>query len=68
MDEDSCSWSMANDDVFTVGESRRIIDSMLLPSLVPPTSWDKSLPCKVNIFIWRLTLDLLLRRLNLSSH
>ncbi|GKF41983.1 RNA-directed DNA polymerase, eukaryota, reverse transcriptase zinc-binding domain protein, partial [Tanacetum coccineum] len=29
--------------------------------------WDKSLPRKVNIFMWRLKLDRLLHRLNLSS-
>ncbi|GKB74933.1 RNA-directed DNA polymerase, eukaryota [Tanacetum coccineum] len=44
-----------------------IIDSMLLPSLVPPTSWYKVLPRKVNIFLWRLYLDRLSHRLNLSS-
>nr|GEV59110.1 reverse transcriptase domain-containing protein [Tanacetum cinerariifolium] len=46
VDRDSCIWSMANDGIFTVGEMRRIIDSLLLPSLAPPTSWDKVLPCK----------------------
>ncbi|GJU14888.1 RNA-directed DNA polymerase, eukaryota, reverse transcriptase zinc-binding domain protein [Tanacetum coccineum] len=67
VDEDSCVWSIAKDDIFTVGETRRIIDSMLLPSLVPPTSWYKVLPRKVNIFLWRLYLDRLPHRLNLSS-
>nr|GEU57062.1 RNA-directed DNA polymerase, eukaryota, reverse transcriptase zinc-binding domain protein [Tanacetum cinerariifolium] len=38
VDEDSCVWSMANDGVFTVRESRPIIESMLFSSLVPPTS------------------------------
>nr|GEV78471.1 RNA-directed DNA polymerase, eukaryota [Tanacetum cinerariifolium] len=38
VDEDSCVWSIAKDDIFMVGETRRIITSMLLPSLVPPTS------------------------------
>nr|GEX85332.1 putative ribonuclease H protein At1g65750 family [Tanacetum cinerariifolium] len=31
------------------------------------TTWDKSLPQKVNIFMWRLKLDRLPHRLNLSS-
>nr|GEY62585.1 RNA-directed DNA polymerase, eukaryota [Tanacetum cinerariifolium] len=65
--EDSCLWSMENDSLFSVGVSRRIIDSKLLPSLVPSTSWDKILPRKVNIFIWRLSLDRLPHRLNISS-
>ncbi|GKA29338.1 RNA-directed DNA polymerase, eukaryota [Tanacetum coccineum] len=68
VDEDSCVWWIAKDDIFTVGEMRRIIDSMLLPSLVPPTSWYKVLSRKINIFLWRLYLDRLLHRLNLSSH
>ncbi|GJU43488.1 RNA-directed DNA polymerase, eukaryota [Tanacetum coccineum] len=65
--DDHCVWTMAKDDIFSVGESRRIIDSKLLPSLVPSTSWDKTLPRKVNIFIWRLDLDWLPHRWNLSA-
>ncbi|GJT16198.1 putative RNA-directed DNA polymerase, eukaryota, reverse transcriptase zinc-binding domain protein [Tanacetum coccineum] len=61
------SWSIEKDDIFTVGETCRIIDSMFLPSLVPPTSWYKVLPRKVKIFLWRLYLDRLSHRLNLSS-
>ncbi|GJZ25898.1 RNA-directed DNA polymerase, eukaryota, reverse transcriptase zinc-binding domain protein [Tanacetum coccineum] len=68
VDEDSCVWSIAKDDIFTVAETRRIIDYMLLPSLIPPTSWYKVLPRKVNIFLWRLYLDRLPHRLNLSSY
>nr|GEZ45480.1 probable serine/threonine-protein kinase WNK9 [Tanacetum cinerariifolium] len=65
--DDSCLWSMAIDGLFSVKTSRRIIDAKLLPSLVLSTSWDKILPRKVNIFIWRLSLDRLPHRLNLSS-
>ncbi|GKB04618.1 RNA-directed DNA polymerase, eukaryota, reverse transcriptase zinc-binding domain protein [Tanacetum coccineum] len=65
--EDSCLWSMAIDGLFSVGTSRHIIDAKLLPSLVLLTPWDKILPCKVNIFIWRLSLNRLPHRLNLSS-
>ncbi|GJS20081.1 RNA-directed DNA polymerase, eukaryota [Tanacetum coccineum] len=38
-----------------------------MPSLDTKTTWDKSLPRKVNIFMWRLKLDRLLHPLNLSS-
>ncbi|GJZ25889.1 RNA-directed DNA polymerase, eukaryota, reverse transcriptase zinc-binding domain protein [Tanacetum coccineum] len=65
--EDSCLWSLANNGIFSVGASRRIIDAKLLPSLVISTSWDTILPRKVNIFIWRLSLDRFPHRLNLSS-
>ncbi|GJX77165.1 putative RNA-directed DNA polymerase, eukaryota, reverse transcriptase zinc-binding domain protein [Tanacetum coccineum] len=60
-------WSIAHDGVFSVGVTRRHIDAHLLPSLDHPTTWDKSLPRKVNIFMWRLLLDRLSHRLNLSS-
>ncbi|GJS26592.1 putative RNA-directed DNA polymerase, eukaryota, reverse transcriptase zinc-binding domain protein [Tanacetum coccineum] len=48
-------------------DTRRLIDVKILPTLVPLTSWDKTLPRKVNIFIWRLALDRLPHRLNLSA-
>ncbi|GJZ63625.1 small heat shock protein, chloroplastic [Tanacetum coccineum] len=38
-----------------------------LPSLGVKTHWDKLLPRKVNIFMWRLKLDRLPHRFNLSS-
>lgn len=66
-DSDTCVWSITHDIVFSVGVTRRYIDAHLLPSLDPPTTWDKSLFRKVNIFIWRLFLDRLSHRLNLSS-
>ncbi|GKE16864.1 RNA-directed DNA polymerase, eukaryota, partial [Tanacetum coccineum] len=47
--------------------SRRLIDSKLLPSIQTSTLWDKILPRKINIFLWRLSLDRLPHRLNLSS-
>ncbi|GJY20232.1 RNA-directed DNA polymerase, eukaryota, reverse transcriptase zinc-binding domain protein, partial [Tanacetum coccineum] len=37
------------------------------PLLLMPTTWDKSIPRKVNVFMWRLSLDRLPHRLNLSS-
>jgi hypothetical protein len=65
-DEDACVWSLSNDGVFSVGDTRRHIDNLLLPSLDLKTIWDKVLPRKVNIFLWRLRLDRLPHRLNLS--
>ncbi|GJZ20063.1 RNA-directed DNA polymerase, eukaryota, reverse transcriptase zinc-binding domain protein [Tanacetum coccineum] len=59
--------SLADDAIFSVRSSRRLIDSKLIPSILPSTSWDNILPRKVNIFLWRLSLDRLPHRLNLSS-
>ncbi|GKC12413.1 hypothetical protein Tco_1009195 [Tanacetum coccineum] len=67
VEEDLCVWDMAIDGIFSVGDTRRLIDAKILPTLVPPTSWDKTLQRKVNIFIWRLPLDRLPHRLNLST-
>ncbi|GKB40411.1 RNA-directed DNA polymerase, eukaryota, reverse transcriptase zinc-binding domain protein [Tanacetum coccineum] len=64
---DRCIWSLAHDGTFNVGDLRCLIDDRTLPSLDTKTTWDKSLPRKVNIFIWRLKLDRLPHRLNLSS-
>ncbi|GJY86237.1 RNA-directed DNA polymerase, eukaryota, reverse transcriptase zinc-binding domain protein [Tanacetum coccineum] len=63
--EDTCVWDLGPNGSFTVKDSRNIIDQKTLPS-IPPTSWDKIIPCKVNIFMWRLSLDQLPHRLNLS--
>nr|GEU71305.1 RNA-directed DNA polymerase, eukaryota [Tanacetum cinerariifolium] len=66
-DNDKCVRSLAHDGVFSVGDLRRRIDDHILPSVDTKMIWDKSLPRKVNIFMWRLKLDRLPHRLNLSS-
>ncbi|GJW88912.1 anticodon-binding aminoacyl-tRNA synthetase, class 1a [Tanacetum coccineum] len=42
---------------FTVKDARYMIDQNILPTLAHATSWDKSIPRKVNVFMWRLSLD-----------
>ncbi|PWA52848.1 reverse transcriptase domain, Reverse transcriptase zinc-binding domain protein [Artemisia annua] len=64
---DSWKWSIAHDDMFSVLDTRIHVDNAILPSLSPSIRWSKILPRKVNIFIWRLILDRLPNRLNLSS-
>ena len=63
---DTWIWSLSMDGSFTVRETRQYIDDIILPSLDTPTRWCKSLPIKVNIFMWRAMLDRLPHRLNLS--
>ncbi|GKA87910.1 reverse transcriptase domain, reverse transcriptase zinc-binding domain protein [Tanacetum coccineum] len=60
---EKCVWSLAQDEMFIVGLLRRTIDDHSLPSLGVKTHWVKSLPRKVNIFMWRLKLD----RLRIAS-
>nr|GEV59694.1 reverse transcriptase domain, reverse transcriptase zinc-binding domain protein [Tanacetum cinerariifolium] len=56
-DKDACVSSLSNDGVFSVGATRMHIDNLLLPSLDPTTTWDKTAPRKVNIYMSRLKLD-----------
>ncbi|GKA40970.1 hypothetical protein Tco_0733563, partial [Tanacetum coccineum] len=65
--EDSCVWSIASDRAISIGVTRRHIDDILLASLPYSTNWDNTLPRKVNAFLWRLNLDRLPHRVNLSS-
>ncbi|GJR97829.1 RNA-directed DNA polymerase, eukaryota, reverse transcriptase zinc-binding domain protein [Tanacetum coccineum] len=65
--EDTCVWSLGTDGSFSIKDARCVIDSKILASLAPSTVWDKNIPRKVNIFIWRLILGRLPHRLNLSS-
>nr|GEV65681.1 putative RNA-directed DNA polymerase [Tanacetum cinerariifolium] len=65
--EDTCYWSLGSNCIYTVKEAWKIIDLKTLPSLDLQSTWDKVLPRKVNIFLWRMSLDRLPHRLNLSS-
>ncbi|GJX22419.1 RNA-directed DNA polymerase, eukaryota [Tanacetum coccineum] len=64
---DEVGWELGNNATFTVKETREHIDDNILPTLDAPTIWCKSVPRKVNIFLWRLHLDRLPTRLNLSK-
>ncbi|GKB63873.1 RNA-directed DNA polymerase, eukaryota [Tanacetum coccineum] len=59
--EDSWQWGLHSDGSFSVGVTRKHIDDIFLPSMITSKRWNK-----VNIFIWRLLLDRLPHRLNLS--
>ncbi|GJX38651.1 RNA-directed DNA polymerase, eukaryota [Tanacetum coccineum] len=43
-----------------------LVDDSMLPKTDVPTRWVKSIPIKINIFAWRVSLDKLPTRLNLS--
>ncbi|GKF74857.1 RNA-directed DNA polymerase, eukaryota, partial [Tanacetum coccineum] len=64
VDSDTCIWSVSHDSVNSV---MKHIDELSLPSLSPCTRWYKIILRKVNIFMWRMFLDRLLNRLNISS-
>lgn len=59
-------WSLQGSGDFLVSFSRSHIDRILLPSISCQFQWNKLVPIKLNMFIWRLVLDRLLFRWNLS--
>ncbi|GJT30713.1 RNA-directed DNA polymerase, eukaryota, reverse transcriptase zinc-binding domain protein [Tanacetum coccineum] len=67
VERDSPIFTLSTDNTFSVNVARKFLDDCLLPSSLPCTRWYKVLPRKVNIFMWRLFLDRLPHRLNLSS-
>ncbi|GKD04019.1 RNA-directed DNA polymerase, eukaryota, reverse transcriptase zinc-binding domain protein [Tanacetum coccineum] len=65
---DRWSWSLEGTGEFSVKSARNYIDEKLLPKAETATRWVKEVPIKVNIFAWRVSLDKLPTRLNLSLH
>ncbi|XP_071729329.1 uncharacterized protein [Rutidosis leptorrhynchoides] len=65
--EDQWSWNLSGDGSFTVAATRAVIGDNILPTSDKATRWFKFIPRKVNIFLWRFSLDRLPTRLKLSQ-
>ncbi|GJT14880.1 RNA-directed DNA polymerase, eukaryota, reverse transcriptase zinc-binding domain protein [Tanacetum coccineum] len=63
---DSWKWSLDNSAGFSVASVRRLIDSRILVIDQNATSWNRCVPNKVNVFLWRLSLNKLPFRVNLD--
>ncbi|GJY78355.1 RNA-directed DNA polymerase, eukaryota, reverse transcriptase zinc-binding domain protein [Tanacetum coccineum] len=51
---------------FSVASVRYLIDSHILDVNAPATRWNKVIPIKVNVFLWKLSLNKLPTRINLD--
>ncbi|GJX98277.1 RNA-directed DNA polymerase, eukaryota [Tanacetum coccineum] len=63
---DMWSWSLEGSGNFSVASVRREIDKNLLPMVSSKTRWVNEVPKKVNIHAWKVKLDCLPTRLNIS--
>ncbi|GJU21172.1 RNA-directed DNA polymerase, eukaryota, reverse transcriptase zinc-binding domain protein [Tanacetum coccineum] len=59
-------WSLDGSGEFTVASVRKVIDDIRLPVVATQTRWIKAVPIKVNVHTWKVSLDCLPTRLNLS--
>ncbi|KAL4577803.1 hypothetical protein LXL04_013917 [Taraxacum kok-saghyz] len=64
---DGWRWEIASDGVFSVAETREWIDNQLLLGGDLATRWSMVVPRKVNIFIWKLRLNILSTRFTISA-
>ncbi|XP_071719211.1 uncharacterized protein [Rutidosis leptorrhynchoides] len=67
---DSWQWELDNEVEYTVCATKYFVDDILLPTNVTATRWNKCIPRKIrkiNVFLWRVALDRLPTRDNLSK-
>ncbi|GJV51398.1 RNA-directed DNA polymerase, eukaryota [Tanacetum coccineum] len=64
--EDRWIWDLNGDGEFCVKDVRNLLDVTFLPKADSPTRWIKTIPIKVNIFAWKVSLDRLPTRSNLA--
>ncbi|GKA14811.1 RNA-directed DNA polymerase, eukaryota, reverse transcriptase zinc-binding domain protein [Tanacetum coccineum] len=59
-------WALEGWGDFTVASVRKMIDDFMLPEVSSKTRWIKAVPIKVNVHAWKVKLDGLPTRLNIS--
>ncbi|GJY14835.1 putative retrotransposon gag domain, nucleotide-binding alpha-beta plait domain protein [Tanacetum coccineum] len=59
-------WSLQSSGDFTVASIRKLIDEFTLSKVSSSTRWIKAVPIKVNVLAWKIKLDNLPTRLNIS--
>nr|GEZ14294.1 RNA-directed DNA polymerase, eukaryota [Tanacetum cinerariifolium] len=64
--EDRWVWNLENSGLFTVSSLRKKIDAKRLARVAEATRWIKFVPIKVNVLAWKVMIDALPTRLNIS--
>ncbi|GKB78544.1 RNA-directed DNA polymerase, eukaryota, reverse transcriptase zinc-binding domain protein, partial [Tanacetum coccineum] len=64
---DSWTWSPNISKGYSVALARHLIDSHILDVSPNATRWNQNIPIKVNVFLWRLSLNKLPSRVNLDK-
>nr|GEZ80181.1 RNA-directed DNA polymerase, eukaryota, reverse transcriptase zinc-binding domain protein [Tanacetum cinerariifolium] len=64
---DRWRWSLCSDGEFRVATVRKYIDEKMLPVIGAKTRWCKFLPIKINVFAWKICMDALPTRFNISK-
>ncbi|GKB07211.1 RNA-directed DNA polymerase, eukaryota, reverse transcriptase zinc-binding domain protein [Tanacetum coccineum] len=65
--KDRWSWSLEGFGDFSVASVRKMLDDRNLPVVSSKTRWINVVPIKVNILAWKIRLDSLPTRLNISK-
>ncbi|GJZ27106.1 RNA-directed DNA polymerase, eukaryota [Tanacetum coccineum] len=63
---DRWTWSLEGSGDFSVASVRKLLDGNMLPEVASKTRWIKAMPIKVNVHAWRVKLDCLPTRINIS--
>ncbi|GKB05354.1 putative RNA-directed DNA polymerase, eukaryota, reverse transcriptase zinc-binding domain protein [Tanacetum coccineum] len=63
---DTWIWSLDGADGFSVASVRQLVDSHILVVDLFATRWNRCVPIKINVFMWRLLLNKLPSRFNLD--
>nr|GEV01653.1 RNA-directed DNA polymerase, eukaryota, reverse transcriptase zinc-binding domain protein [Tanacetum cinerariifolium] len=64
---DRWSWTLNGNVVFSVKSVREEMDKCHMVTSSSSTRWSKRLPIKLNVFMWRMLLDKLPTRINLTN-
>ncbi|GJZ49052.1 RNA-directed DNA polymerase, eukaryota [Tanacetum coccineum] len=63
---DIWTWSLEGSGDFYVASVRKLLDGNMLPEVASKMRWIKAMPIKVNVHAWRVKLDCLPTRINIS--